>query len=178
MLAGMQREVTTSDASGYPRYLKVVYTTDTMEELREAKEAAEEAGAEVDVIRMHRRDGWNLWCRSMDADLSDDAWTGEDGRTMRWTLPPGEDREALAFEIVMGDDGRDIRDVEALRKALRGVEDLAGDIPEPDERDVYLFVDDELRIAYTVEDGHNGYSYDTHHYRTGLIVTWPEDGDE
>jgi len=173
---------TTSSADGYPRHLQVAFTADTMIELREAKEAAEADGCTVEVVRIHRRDGWAMWYRSNDYDLKDDRWMGESERDWTINITKDSDREQEAFEAVCGT-GYQPEDASDLIAKARAVEYLTNELTDPEELEegdvVKHFLDsDDWGIAYTVRTGQNGYYYDTHHHRTALIITEPEEETE
>jgi hypothetical protein len=176
LIAKAERIDTTTGMNGYPRALRVAYTADTMGELRALKDAAEAEGHEVEVIRLHRRDGWNLWERHYDSGLDDDRWMGIDDHD--WTVKIDKDSAIgqVAFEAVVGTDGGHIQDPAALFDAAQQVQELADALPDPDDleegEEVVCFLDPDngWSIDYTVKTGQNGYSHDTHQYRTALLI--------
>lgn len=174
IVANTERVDTTREASGYPRGLKMAYTADNMQELRDLKEAAEAAGHTVEVTRLHRQDGWALWARSEGGDLNDDAYMGRSERDAVITLVNGSNPEDEAFQCLCGD-RYDVADVADLLAKAKAVQALADDFPYTEDLEegeaINVFVDlDNARVDYTVRTGQNGYSYDTHHYHTALLI--------
>lgn len=178
LIATAQKVDTTTGMNGYPQHLKVAYTADTMAELRDLKEAAEAAGHQVSILGLHRRDGWALWERQANNGLEDDRWMGSGGDWMI-TMDKDSDAEALAFAAVCGEEYK-VEDAYDLFKKSEQVGSLADELPDPDELEdgeqVVCFIDTgNWSIDYTVKTGQNGYSYDTHHYRSALLI---EERDE
>lgn len=173
---------TTTGMNGYPRHLRVAYTADTMGELRELKEAAEAAGHEVSVIQLHRRDGWALWERSNDHDLDDDRWMGIGETDWTITLDPNSSCDDEAFSAVCGE-GYEVTDAADLFKNAEQVRELAADLPDPsdlkeDERIVCFLNTNEWSIDYTVRTGQNGYAYDTHQYKSALLIVERQEDED
>lgn len=178
----LQQVDTTSSNDGYPRHLRVAFTADTMAELREAKEEAEANGCTVEVVQLHRRDGWALWHRSNDYDLNDDRWMGESERDWTINVTKDSDRDQEAFEAICGT-GYEPEDAADLLSKAAAVKALALELADPDGMEdgevVKHFLDSNgWGINYTVRTGQNGYAYDTHHYCTALIISEPEDDNE
>lgn len=176
-----QRIETTSEGNGYPRHLRKAYTAETMADLREAKEQAEADGCTVEVIQLHRRDGWAFWHRHGTLrDLEDDAWMGWGASDWTVDIEHGGDLLELAFEIVCGM-GYEVQDVADLLAKARAVQDLADCLPDPDELEegemVRVWLEG-TEILYTVHTGQNGYCYDTHQWRTALLITEPEEEED
>jgi len=174
---------TTTGMNGYPQHLKVAYTADTMGELRELKEAAEADGHEVTVLRLHRRDGWALWERSRDNNLEDDAWMGIGEQDWTVRVHANTDREQEAFEVICGTK-YEVESAFDMLNAANNVRSLASELPSPhdleDGEQVIVFLDanNGYSINYTVKTGQNGYSYDTHHYCTALLIEEREEEEE
>ena len=182
IVANTERVDTTREASGYPRGLKMAYTADNMQELRDLKEAAEAAGHSVEIIRLHRQDGWALWARSEGGDLEDDAYMGRSERDTVVTLNSDSHAEAEAFDLLCGE-GFTIEDEKGLFNTAAAVRRLADDFPYTEDLEegeaINVFVDlDNARVDYTVRTGQNGYSYDTHHYHTALLIKEREEEEE
>lgn len=182
MIANAECVDTTREASGYPRGLKVAYTADTMGELRELRDAAEAAGHEVEVIRLHRQDGWALWARSEGGDLEDDAYMGRSERDTVVTLNSDSHAEAEAFDLLCGE-GFTIEDENGLFRTAAAVRNLADELPDTSDLEegeaINVFVDlDNACVDYTVKTGQNGYSYDTHQYRTAILIKEREEAEE
>ena len=166
---------TTTGMNGYPQQLKVAHTADTMGELRELKEAAEAEGHEVTVLQLHRRDGWSLWERRTDYNLDDDAWMGVGEQDWTIRVNAKTDREQEAFEVICGTK-YEIESASDMLNAAENVRALAKELPRPHDleegQEVIVFLDanNGYCINYTVCTGQNGYSYDTHHYCTALLI--------
>ena len=174
IVANTQRVDTTREASGYPRGLKVAYTADTMQELRDLKEAAEAAGHTVEVTRLHRQDGWALWARSEGGDLEDDAYMGRSERDTVISIDKDCEQEAQAFNLIVGE-GYEVKDLDDFNNKAKAVLNLSRELPDPmdleDGEEVKVFMDtNNWSINYTVKTGQNGYSYDTHYYHTALLI--------
>lgn len=171
---------TTSEGNGYPRHLRMAYTAESMAELRAAKEQAEAEGCKVEVVQLHRQDGWALWHRwNYLHGLGDEAWMGCNDRDWTVDIEQGADLLGLAFEIVCGM-GYEVQDVADLLEKAETVEELAGELPDPDDLEkgekVRVWLDG-AQVLYTVRTGQNGYCYDTHHRRTALLITEPEEDE-
>jgi hypothetical protein len=184
LAAATRIDTTANGGNGYPRHLKVAYTADTMGELRELHEAATAEGHEVDVVMLHRRDGWALWerhNRGSEHDLNDDRWMGTSDQDWTITLDNESDCEQEAFATVCGE-GYEVEDAADLLAKASAVRELAAELPDPDEledgENVVAFLDAWYELKYTVRTGQNGYSYDTHHYCTALIITEREEEEE
>ena len=187
LLAAAKRiDTTQSGGNGYPRHLQVGYTADTMAELRELYEAATADGHEVDVVMLHRRDGWALrerHNRGSEHDLGDDRWMeGASNDECSLTMMAGDDCDKEAFDLICGV-GYELEDMADLFTKAKAVRELADELPDPDELDgeeqVEVFIDtNNWTINYTVKTGQNGYSYDTHQYCTALIITEKEEDEE
>ena len=185
LLAAAKRiDTTQSGGNGYPRHLQVGYTADTMAELRELYEAATADGHEVDVVMLHRRDGWALWerhNRGSEHDLDDKQWMEASSQDWVVVVDNKSSREEIAFEEVCGE-GYEIRDVADLIAKAKQVQSFAEELPDPDGLEdgemVVVFLRNITEILYTVKTGQNGYSYDTHQYCTGLIITEKEEDEE
>lgn len=166
-------ETTEGGGNGYPRRLKVAHTADTMRELREHRDAELSAGNEVEIVRLHRRDGWALWERVGYCSLHDDAYMGTSDN--EWTTEVTKDSDCVevAYMAVCGE-RYEVQDAADLIAKAKAVKELADDLPDPDDLEegerVLVFLDG-WSINYTVKTGQNGYNYDTHQYCTGLIVT-------
>lgn len=173
---------TTTGQNGYPRQLRVAYTADTMGELRSMKEEAEKNGHEVSVVQLHRRDGWALWVRSNDYNLDDDRWTGTSETDWTITLNQNSNCDAEAFAAICGG-GCEIEDAYDLFKKAEQVRSLSDELPDPSDlaegERVVCFIDaGEWAIEYAVRSGQNGYSRDTHHYKSALLITEREQEDD
>jgi hypothetical protein len=182
LLSQATRVDTTRETSGYPAGLKVAYTADTMGELRELRDAAEAAGHEVEAIRLHRKDGWALWARSNGGDLADDAYMGRSEQDTVITLNSDSHAEAEAFDLVCGR-AYEVEDECDLFAKAKAVRDLADELPDTSDleegEEVKVFIDmNDYTVDYTVRTGQNGYSYDTHHYHTALLIKEREDEDD
>lgn len=179
-------DTTEGGGNGYPRRLKVAYTADTMQELRELQQAAEAAGDSVSIVELHRRYGWALWERTSYAhDLDDDAYMGTSERDWIITIDKDSDRADEAFGTVCGE-GYEVLDYADLLAKAKAVEGLSKELPDPSDLEegerVVCFLDSTSGgwgIEYTVKTGQNGYSYDTHQYCTALMIEErTEDADE
>ena len=168
---------TTTGTNGYPRHLRVAYTTDTVSELRDLKDKLEAAGAKVEPVTLHRRDGWALWERGSWSGLNDDEWrpNGED-----WTITihANSDRTEEAYDYIVGEDVV-LEGPDHLDRLHRSVKALAAELPDPTEleegEEVVWVMDDHRRTKWTWRTGQNGYAYDTHQYCTALLVDMPEE---
>lgn len=179
-------DTTASGGNGYPRRLSVAYTADTMGELRELYDAAIAEGHEVDVVTLHRRDGWALWERQNHGsvhDLDADRWMGTSDQDWTITIDKDSDTDALALDAICGD-GYTVQDAVDLFTTADAVKALSAELPDPDEleegEEVIAFCDanNGWTVDYTIKTGQNGYSYDTHQYCTGLIITEREEEED
>ena len=182
LAAATKVETTQSGGNGYPQHLQMGYTADTMGELRELYEAATADGHEVDVLQLHRRDGWSLWERSNGHDLDDDAWMGQSERDWTITIDNTTNSEQEAFEAICGT-GYEVEDAADLIAKAKMVQELAKELGDgsdlEDGERVLAFLDSsEWGINYTVRTGQNGYSHDTHQYCTALIITEKEEDED
>jgi hypothetical protein len=173
---------TTTGMNGYPSHLKVAYTADTMEELRDLKEAAEAEGHEVSVLWLHRREAWALWERNNGHDLDDDAWMGQSERDWTITIDNTTNSEQEAFDAICGT-RYEVEDAADLIAKAKMVQELAKELGDGDDlgdgEKIIAFLDSsEWGINYTVRTGQNGYSYDTHQYKTALLIEEREQEDE
>lgn len=173
MIEMYERVDTTTGTNGYPQKLRVAYTADTMGELRTLHDRAKDGGYNVQVVRLHRRDGWALWGRLVPWNgLEDDNWTQAGPSDHPIVIDPDTDPQELAFDAV---GSTDIRSASDLHETSRRVRQLAHELPDPGDlcegEKWYVFLGDDGCIDYTVKTGQNGYSFDTHHYKTGLIIT-------
>lgn len=166
--------------NGYPRGLRVAYKADTMAELRELHDAAVAQGHQVEVVSLHRRDGWHFWERTNSGHLDDDEWMGD--TECDWIIMMMPESKALdkAFEIVCGT-GYEPQDAADLLAKAKRVQELADELPDPDDLEegerVLVYLDDYHQIKFAVRTGQNGYYYDTHHYCSALIITEREEDD-
>lgn len=172
---------TTTGINGYPRDVRVAHTADTMAELRTMKESFEHDGYDVAVVQLHRRDGWALWERSSDHNLDDDRWTVTDPDSFSLRLVPGDDLMEEAFKWIVPD-ASEIQSAADLLSYADRVRQLADQLPDPsdllDGEDYAVTLRDDLTVAYYVKTGQNGYAYDTHQYRSALLIEKREDEDE
>ena len=177
---------TTTGMNGYPERLRVAITADTMGELRELKDRHEAQGDTVEIIRLHRRDGWALWERDHDVDLDDERWMGTAPDEWTIDLTPDSDGMDEAFTLLIGEDGSDITTAKGLERAAGAVEALGKELDSliddlEDGQICRVWIDmDNRAVDYSVRTGQNGYSYDTHHYKSALLITEreAEDNDE
>lgn len=172
---------TTTGLNGYPRDVRVAYTADTMAELRTMKEDFESAGYDVAVVQLHRRDGWALWERSSDHNLDDDRWTPIDPGSFRLHLVNGDDLLEKAFKLIVPDVS-EIQSADDLLSYADRVRELADELPDPDDlldgEEYAVTLRDDLTVAYYVRTGQNGYAYDTHQYRSALLIEKREEEEE
>lgn len=181
-LSTAERVDTTTGQNGYPRHLRVAYTADTMGELRALKEAAEAEGHEVSAIRLHRRDGWALWERDHDHDLDDDRWMGESDNDFTIKLDRSSNLDDEAFSAVCGG-GYEVHDASDLFKKAEQVRSLSNELPDPsdlsDGESIVCFIDTgNWCIDYTVNTGQNGYTHDTHHYKSALLIVERQEDED
>lgn len=182
LATGIETVDTTTGMNGYPQHLRVAYTADTMGELRALKEAAEAAGHEVSVIQLHRRDGWALWERSNDHNLDDDRWQGTGDNDWTITIEPNSNCDNEAFNAVCGD-GYEVEDAGDLFKRSEQVSSLSDALPDPSDLNegerIVCFIDTgSWSIDYTVKTGQNGYAYDTHQYKSALLIAEREQDED
>lgn len=172
---------TTTGMNGYPRDVRVAYTADTMAELRTMKENFERDGYDVAVVQLHRRDGWALWERSSDYNLDDDRWTATDPDSFSLRLVNGDNLLEEAFKLIVTDVS-EIRGAGDLLSYAERVRDLADQLPDPsdllDGEEYAVTLSDNLDVRYYVRTGQNGYVYDTHHYRSALLIEKREEEEE
>jgi hypothetical protein len=175
---------TTSEWNGYPSNLRVMYTADTMAELRDLYKAAKAEGHEVNVWELHRQDGWRLWHRQGTGtvhDLNDNKWMGGLPYTHAVDVTFIDDRHDVAFDHVFGEPPAHIHCYDDLREAMTTVSALAENLTDPDILEhgeiVRHFVRDG-RILYRVRTGDTGYYYDTHHHCVALEIIEREECDD
>lgn len=177
---------TTSEWNGYPSHLRVMYTADTMADLRELHDAAVAEGHEANVYILHRQDGWSFWHRQTAGsvhDLDDDRWMSRNESDWTVDINADSDRMAEAFRAVCGE-GYQVQDAADLIAKAEAVRGLAEDLTDPDilepgqiERH-WLDVTDGYRVLYRVRTGDTGYYYDTHHYCVAVMIIEREEDDE
>lgn len=103
--ADLHEVETTSDASGYPRGLgRAVVGFDTFDE---AQEVADKYG--LTVVKLHRRDGWQLWYN--------------DGQKMYDSDRPTLEPEDMGYRTMYQPDDSE-RVVEDLKTAIAGLDDI------------------------------------------------------
>jgi hypothetical protein len=173
---------TTRESNGYPAGLKVAYTADTMGELRELRDAAAAAGHEVEVIRLHRQDGWALWARSNGGGLEDEAYMGRSEQDTVITLNSDSHAEAEAFDLICGE-GFILEDEKGLFRTAAAVRNLADELPDTSDLEegekIHVFVDmNNACVDYAIRTGQNGYAHDTHQYCTALLIKEREEEEE
>lgn len=164
---------TTSSQSGYPEYLKTAYTSDSLKELDNFKTALEnEFKLEVEVVFLHKKDGWNLWSR-VNAGFLDlkhyyRHWENE------WSLEILKDDSIEdIIEALLGEGWEDNVD-DPDQAYIDWADSEWGELVNSNwEGIVFYNPDDEFSINYTLTEDQNGYCYDTHHYKYGLIVNKP-----
>ena len=91
------------------------------------------------------------------------------------------DVERAVFEQVLS--GREYANMKEIRQALQEAEDLIreiGDVSDLNDREYVLHVLDpnNWTVNYWVRTGQNGYSRDTHQYKTALRITEREEEEE
>src|SRR5690606_24945425 len=97
---------TTSENNGYPSHLRVMYTANTMAELRDLYEAAVAEGHKVNVWELYRQNGWRLWYRANTGtvyDLDDYRWMSRDESQWTADIDANSDRLTEACRAVCGD---------------------------------------------------------------------------
>lgn len=172
---------TTTGINGYPRDVRVAHTADTMAELRSMKENFESDGYDVAVVQLYRRDGWALWERYSDYNLDDDRWTATDPDSFSLRLVNGSDLLQEAFSLIVPGPS-EIRSADDLLSYADRVRRLADQLPDPSDllngEEYAVTLRDDLTVAYYVRTGQNGYVYDTHHYRSALLIEKREEEGE
>ena len=94
----------------------------------------------------------------------------------------GDNCDKEAFDLICGV-RYELEDMADLLSKANAVRMLSAELPDPndmdDEEQVEVFIyTNNWTINYTVKTGQNGYSYDTHQYCTGLIITEKEEDEE
>lgn len=177
LIANAETVDTTTGTNGYPQALKVAYTADKLSELETLKEAAEAAGHEVEVVSLHRRDGWRLWERSHVWGIDGVKYMNVSESDTTVTLTEDSDHENAAFDLIIGDNGESLTSLKDLEQAAKDARRLADEFErviiasEPGERTVIFMDMDNRSVDYSVTTDQNGYEHDTHHYKTGLLIT-------
>ena len=167
---------TPSAPSGYPSHLRTAFIRSTMGGMRELRDAAVRDGHEVTEVLLHRRDGWVFWHRKATGWIIDGTnWQSsrEDETTLKVDNKTNVEQEV--FDLIVGD-ASDIGTMAGLRARTQACEDLLHEITDPmdleDGESIVYFLDpdEHFSVRYQVHSDDNGYSYDTHQYRIGLLI--------
>lgn len=170
---GIGTSETTTGSNGYPQGLKLALTDfDTITQAEEIKSKLEAKGHEVEVIELHKRDGWGLWGRDraylgkgMYAEAGENDWTVD--------IAPMEDTHKVALEVIFGEHEFVLNpdQLEIVREFARCLKH-----EQHNTLTVTVFYDPDqnYRVDYSCHEESTGYSHDTHTYKLGLLVAWDE----
>jgi len=177
---GLTATETTTAANGYPQGLRYTLTDfDSISQLKTLSEQLTAEGREVEEVILHKRDGWQLWSRSRGSVTHGMFRKQSSGE---WTIDLLTDTtrcntEQEAFDLIAG--GREFTDLEEMRKAVEQIDNLKEEfdnilsgVEDQGQTSVTVFYDPDqnYRVNYYATDETTGYSYDTHHYKVGLII--------
>lgn len=157
---GLHFVETTSESNGYPRNLKdALIGFDTFDE---AEALAKEHG--LDIMLLHKRDGWQLWHRK-----------GNAYEPMTITSADyGDDYSDLEY---MGEEDFYDEEVAPMLDAFSTLAELKAFIEDQEEiwEEMSVMDRDELMILHDgkfyemIEKNPMSWSFDTHNYEIGLV---------
>jgi hypothetical protein len=164
---GLTATETTTASNGYPQGLRYALTDfESITQLKELSEQLTSEGREVEEVILHKRDGWQLWVRSV-GSVTHGMYCQESANDWTIDIAPNDDTTGIASELVgIEDDSPE----DMVNIAERFAKDLKGEQRQDTTVTVFYDPDQNYRIDYSATDETTGYSYDTHNYKVGLLI--------
>lgn len=180
----LKRVETTIGRNGYPQKLQYAYYCDSKEEMKHIVEELKSEGENVEELFIHKKNGWNLWCREiLIHDCINLGLVGDSDSAIYLDMDKEEEEiKEDIFLSLIGDDEDFIADV-GREFCDKKVDSFYSDIKNyKNKGEVVVFYDanNEDYVEYVITDDTSGYhDGDVTTYQMAFTVYEKnEEGDE
>lgn len=159
---------TTIGTNGYPSRVRPALTCDSISTLQKVLDENEN----MESVWLHKRDGWSLWERSNGGYMNPDTFMRES--EIEYSIRLVCDENTTIEDVFVAIFGYDWYEYQSTKDIIGNISNWEngewGDlIRDRFVGRVFYNPFNDYAIDYTVEIDQNGYCYDTHHYKYGII---------
>lgn len=159
---------TTIGTNGYPSRVRPALTCDSISTLQKVLDENEN----LESVWLHKRDGWSLWERSNGGYLDPETFMKES--EIEYSIKLVCDENTTIEDVFVAIFGYDWYEYQSTKDIIGSISNWEngewGDlIREGFVGQVFYNPFNDYAIDYAVQVDQNGYCYDTHHYKYGII---------